>query len=93
MYVFYQTIHRCYNLIISGQLNDEIEYNLDSKIIEFSLDVFRDKLGPKPTYTPRHITANIIPKLKKDLSKYYKSFDISYLGEGKQKVVGYRLTW
>ena len=74
-------------------LNDEIENNLDSKIIEFSLDVFRDKLGLKPTYTPRHITANIIPKLKKDLSKYYKSFDISYLREGKQKVVGYRLTW
>ena len=74
-------------------LNDEIENNLDSKIIEFSLDVFRDKLGLKSTYTPRHITANIIPKLKKDLSKYYKSFDISYLREGKQKVVGYRLTW
>ena len=74
-------------------LNDEIENNLDSKIIEFSLDVFRDKLGPKPTYTPRHITANIIPKLKKDLSKYYKSFDISYLREGEQNVVGYSLTW
>ena len=74
-------------------LNDEIENNLDSKIIEFSLDVFRDKLGLKSTYTPRHITANIIPKLKKDLSKYYKSFEISYLREGKQKVVGYRLTW
>ena len=69
------------------------KYNLDSKIIEFSLDDFRDKLGLKSTYTPRHITANIIPKLKKDLSKYYKSFDISYLREGKQKVVGYRLTW
>lgn len=74
-------------------LNDEIENNLDSKMIEFSLDDFRDKLGLKSTYTPRHITANIIPKLKKDLSKYYKSFDISYLREGKQKVVGYRLTW
>ena len=59
------------------------KYNLDSKIIEFSLDDFRDKLGLKSTYTPRHITANIIPKLKKDLSKYYKSFDISYLREGK----------
>ena len=46
------------------------KYNLDSKIIEFSLDDFRDKLGLKSTYTPRHITANIIPKLKKDLSKY-----------------------
>ncbi len=74
-------------------LNDEIENNLDSKMIEFSLDDFRDKLGLKSTHTPRHITANIIPKLKKDLSKYYKSFDISYLREGKQKVVGYRLTW
>ena len=74
-------------------LNDKIENNLDSKIIEFSLDVFRDKLGLKSTYTPRYITANIIPKLKKDLSKYYKSFNISYLREGKQKVVGYRLTW
>ena len=72
------------------------QYNgtvFSSKIIEFSLDVFRDKLGLKSTYTPRYITANIIPKLKKDLSKYYKSFDISYLREGKQKVVGYRLTW
>ena len=69
------------------------KYNLDSKIIEFSLDDFRDKLGLKSTYTPRHITANIIPKLKKDLSKYYKSFDISYLTEGKQNIVGYRLTW
>lgn len=74
-------------------LNDEIENNLDSKMIEFSLDDFRDKLGLKSTYTPRHITANIISKLKKDLSKYYKSFDISYLREGNQKVVGYRLTW
>lgn len=55
--------------------------------------IFRDKLGLKSTHTPRHITANIIPKLKKEISKYYKSFDISYLREGKQKVVGYRLTW
>ncbi|HFR2763492.1 TPA: tyrosine-type recombinase/integrase [Streptococcus agalactiae] len=74
-------------------LNDEIENNFDSKILEFTLADFREKLGLKSTYTPSHITANIIPKLKKDLSKYYKSFDISYLREGKQKVVGYRLTW
>lgn len=74
-------------------LNVEIENNFDSKILEFSLADFKDKLSLKSTYTPRHITANIIPKLKKDLSKYYKSFDISYLREGKQKVVGYRLTW
>ena len=26
MYVFYQTIHRCYNLIISGQNNKDIYY-------------------------------------------------------------------
>ena len=60
-------------------LNDEIENNFDSKILEFTLADFREKLGLKSTYTPSHITANIIPKLKKDLSKYYKSFDISYL--------------
>lgn len=74
-------------------LSDEIENNFNSQMLEFSLDDFREKLGLKSTYTPRHITANIIPKLKKDLSKYYKSFDISYLREGKQKVVGYRLIW
>lgn len=46
-------------------LNVEIENNFDSKILEFSLADFRDKLGLKSPHTTRHITANIIPKLKK----------------------------
>lgn len=77
----------------SKVLNNKLEENPNSRTLEFSLNDFRDILGLKSTYTPRHITANIIPKLKKDLSKYYESFDITYLREGKQKVIGYRLTW
>ncbi|WP_027970602.1 hypothetical protein [Streptococcus castoreus] len=55
--------------------------------MEFSLPDFSEKLGLKSTYTPRHITANIIPKVEKDLSKYHKDFEISYLRERQQKIL------
>ena len=36
MYVFYQTIHRCYNLIISGQNDYLNQYNLEDNQVTFS---------------------------------------------------------
>ena len=35
MYVFYQTIHRCYNLIISGQIKNNIDLEYMSKTIPY----------------------------------------------------------
>ena len=42
------------------------------EILEFTLADFREKLGLKSTYTPSHITANIIPKLKKENAELKK---------------------
>ncbi|MCS4487568.1 hypothetical protein NXS10_01060 [Streptococcus sp. SQ9-PEA] len=77
----------------SKAINDIIEKNIDEKRIVMSLDYFRQTIGVKQTYTPRHITANILPKLKKDILKYYKDFDIICIRESKQKVIGYEFVW
>ncbi len=70
-----------------------IDKNKNEKSLRFSLDEFRDKIGISKSYEPRHISANIFPKMKKDLSQYYDEFKIETLRGKGRKVLGYEFTW
>lgn len=70
-----------------------LDKNNDEKSLRFSLDDFRNNIGIPRSYEPRHISANILPKVKKDLSQYYDEFKIETLRGKGQKVLGYEFTW
>ena len=58
MYVFYQTIHRCYNLIISGHTIYSISFASKSEIIvwnesDIEADMYRIGIVESPTVVRR----------------------------------------
>lgn len=77
----------------SQPLNDWIENHYESRKSNLNLDEFRDIIGIKESYLPRHINVNILPKLLKDIKKYHSNFDIKCIREGKQKIIGYEMVW
>lgn len=77
----------------SPKVHTLIEQNFDIGKIDLSLNDFRELLGLSSTYKPRHISGNIIPKIKKDMQKYYQNFQLLSIREKGQKVLGYSLMW
>lgn len=77
----------------SEKANCLLEENKKTKYIKLTLNDFKEKLGLKESYTPRHISANILPKLERDLSQKCENLMISTIREGKQKVWGYEFSW
>ena len=77
----------------SQPLNDWIEKHYESRKTNLYLDEFRNIIGIKESYLPRHINVNILPKLLKDIKKYHSNFDIKCIREGKQKIIGYEMVW
>lgn len=69
-----------------------IEENIEQKSLECSLSTFRTLIGIKESYAPRHITANILPRVKEDISKYIDHFEIITIRkqDTSQKVDGYK---
>ncbi|MDY4761619.1 tyrosine-type recombinase/integrase [Streptococcus thoraltensis] len=77
----------------SQPINDWIEKHYESRKTNLNLDEFRNIMGIKEIYLPRHINVNILPKLLKDIKKYHSNFDIKCIREGKQKIIGYEMVW
>ena len=77
----------------SKKINSLVEENYDYGKIELSLNDFRDLLGLSSSYQPRHISGNIIPKIKKDMEKYYQNFQFLSIRGKDQKILGYSLVW
>jgi integrase len=67
--------------------------NIELEEMTFTLEKFRDLMVLKEDYAPRHITANILPKVRKELKLVYPNFSIETLREGPQKVIGYKFSW
>ncbi|MBY4977261.1 tyrosine-type recombinase/integrase [Streptococcus suis] len=72
-----------------------IEENIEQKSLECSLSTFRTLIGINESYAPRHITANILPRVKEDISKYIDHFEIITIRkqDTSQKVDGYKFVW
>jgi hypothetical protein len=66
-------------------LQSEGEFNI-------SLTDFRRIAGIGENYSPRNITSNILPYVKKDLQKYLNGFTMEILYE-KKKIIGYQFCW
>ncbi|MGT2866470.1 tyrosine-type recombinase/integrase [Streptococcus fryi] len=77
----------------SAKINELIEQHKTVGSVELTLDEFREYLDFSPTYQPRHISGNIIPKITKDMSKHYRNFQVISNREGSQRILGYTLTW
>ncbi|EOL42967.1 hypothetical protein RV11_GL003213 [Enterococcus phoeniculicola] len=59
----------------------------------FSLKSFKEVLGLSEMYSPRHISGNILPRLKKDLLEHYRLFDIRPVYGDRNRVLGYTISW
>lgn len=68
-----------------------IETSKNNKIV-LTVDEFREKLRLTTTYQPRHISANILPKIKKELTKVYPNFELLTIKK-KGKVLAYEMSW
>ena len=79
----------------SKSVYDIVTKNYTQKNFECSLDEFRELIGIKESYAPRHITVNILSRVKEDISRYIENFEILTLRKesSKQKIAGYRFTW
>lgn len=77
----------------SQSVEQLIEQNLDKKKITITVENFKNLLGLQPSYKSRYIDLNIIPKLSKDISKYYYNFKINSIKEKNNKTVSYQLIW
>lgn len=77
----------------SPKLHEIIEENLSDLELELDLDKFRKVIGIALSYTPRHISSNIILKVRKDLSNVNESFDIIGVKNSQNELQSYRLVW
>ena len=87
MYVFYQTIHRCYNLIISGHTYDHIEIHSDEEPYELIIYLKVTEM-PDSDYLDLEENSNSIFDLIANLGK------ITFVNEETQKeIVSYNKEW
>lgn len=77
----------------SPLLQEIVDAHLSEGEIELGIDEFREIIGLAPTYAPRHIASNILPKVRQDLSNIYHSFDIIGIKNKHNKMQSYRLVW
>ncbi|MGT2895047.1 tyrosine-type recombinase/integrase [Streptococcus entericus] len=77
----------------SPLLQEVIEEHISEGKIELAVDEFRKAIGLAPSYTVRHIASNILPKVRKDLSNIYHSFDIICIKNNQNQLQSYRLVW
>ena len=77
----------------SAMIEKVLQTQIDTKELEYSLGEFRELLHLKSTYAPKQIVSNIIPKVIKDILKYYQHFTIRIVKMEGNKIKGFKLTW
>lgn len=77
----------------SAVIEKVLQTQIDTKELEYSLEEFRELLHLKSTYAPKQIVSNIIPKVIKDILKYYQNFTIEIVKIPGSQIKGFKLTW
>lgn len=80
-----------YSPLVYDLINEKKD--AEDKKVELSICDFRRILGIKDSYPPRYISANILPRITKDLQAMFHNFKIETLKNEKIYVKGYVLTW
>ncbi|HEM3194475.1 tyrosine-type recombinase/integrase [Streptococcus suis] len=83
--------HQFFTSKHSKMASEMIETSKAEKIV-LTVQEFREKLHLSNSYQPRHISANILPKIKKELTKVYPNFEVLPIKK-KGKVLAYEMSW